>query len=70
MIMMKFKLNIRREKKHNLSDSGCWCQISQTADQTHPSLGFIQDGLTKRKHPVRISSLGENRLLMSEIRGK
>jgi len=34
------------------------------------SLGFTEDGLKKRKYPVSSSSLGENALLMPEVRGE
>jgi len=34
-----------------------------------PSLGFTENGPKKRKYPVSGSSLGENALLMPEVRG-
>lgn len=34
------------------------------------SLGFTEKGPKKRIHPVSISSLGENALLMPEVRGE
>ncbi len=35
-----------------------------------PTLGFTENGQKKRKHPVSCSSLGENALLMPEVRGE
>ncbi len=37
---------------------------------TQPSLGFAENGLKKRKYPVSRSSLGENALLLPEVRGE
>ncbi|MDF4259779.1 hypothetical protein P3388_25940 [Vibrio parahaemolyticus] len=37
---------------------------------TQPSLGFTEDGPKKKKYPVSSSSLGENALLMPEVRGE
>ncbi len=48
--------------------------ISKTADtgifHIQPSLGFTENGQTKRKYPVSSSCVYGNVLLMSEFRGE
>jgi len=37
---------------------------------TQPFLGFRKNGVKREKHPVCCSLVGENALLMLEVRGK
>ncbi len=71
------------EKKGDLSDFECGVvvsarrvglSISEAAGllgfHAQPPLGFTENGLKKRKYLVSSSSLGENALLMAEVRGQ
>lgn len=46
-------------------------RISHPADVSveFPTISLIENGLKKRKYPARSSSLGEDALLMPEVRG-
>jgi len=80
--LLNSKLNVRMGKKGDLSnfERGCWCQMGQseyfticsvTGIFTHkPFQGFTKNGVKREKHPVCSSSVGENALLMLEVRGE
>ncbi len=76
--MLKFKPSIRTGKKGDLSDfeRGMFVGARRAGlliywdFHAQAYLGFIENGLKKRKYPVSGSCVDENALLMSEVRGE
>lgn len=78
--LQKFKLSIGMGKKGDLSNSERGTVVGARWDSlfqkllicwefpTQLSLGFTENGGNKGKYPVNSSPLGENALLISEVR--
>jgi len=74
-----YKLNFRMGKKGDLSNFergmvvGCMVfhnLLSYWDFHTQPFLGFTKNGVKRKKRPVCGSPVGENALLMLEVRGE